>query len=293
MSLQHPTIGFVGLGAMGRSMALNLVRAGYSVVAFDVAPEPVDECVKAGATASASVPELVDRSDVVLTSLPTPEVFVHVAETEMVPNARDGQIFVDLGTVMPSDVRRLAEAFRQRSASLLDAPVSGGVRGAAAGDLRIFVGGRPDAFERVRPVLRVLGDPDFILHCGDAGAGQQVKFVNQMAMGLSAAAHLEALSLGVGAGIDADLLARALGGTDGWRSQLAAIARAIDAGHGNEVGIKAGQFRYFLGEAQDLGLRLPITEALHAFCADGERIVVEANRPSPSFWHELTKGGRD
>lgn len=281
-------IGFIGLGAMGGAMARNLIAAGYSVLGFDL---DASKIAAAGVEASDSAADVARRSEVVLTSLTNSDVFVQVVERDLLPHVKPGQVLIDVGTVMPADVRRLAGKIAASGGVLLDVPVSGGVRGAAAGTLRMFAGGDEQQVQRVWPILEVLGDPATIVYCGPSGAGQIVKFVNQMAMGLSAAAHLESLALGVRAGIDAEILARAIGGDANWRARFNDIAQQVASGSGNDVGVKFGQLMYFITEARQLDLALPLTHALHDFCEAGERITQEANRLSPSFWHELLKGG--
>lgn len=286
---EPPTLGFIGLGAMGGAMARNLVAGGHDVIVFDLDAERIQQCVDAGARAATSTIEVVQQASVIFTSLTNSDVYVQVAENDLLPHASSGQIFVDLGTVMPEQIQRFADAFAAKGAHLLDTPVSGGVKGAEQGTLRLFVGGDEAILEQIRPLLTSLGDPNYIVYCGPSGSGQVVKFVNQMAMGLSSAAHLESLALGVKAGIDPSILARALGGDAGWREQLKQIAQQIDADNGDNVGVKFGQIPYFQAVANATDLSLPLSDALYAFCEPGERIVMEANRLSPSFWHELMK----
>lgn len=286
------TLGFIGLGQMGGPMAHNLVKAGYAVRVYDLAPEKVQACVAAGATAALDAASVVPACDLVLTSLPYSHTFVSVAEEVLLPHAREGQIFVDLGTVKVAETQRLAAHFADRGAVLLDVPVSGGHGGAVAGTLRMFGGGDRTTFERLRPILAVLGDPAHIVYCGPSGMGQVVKGVNQLGMGLAAAAGLEAVAFGMLAGGDPEVMAEAIaqgvGGDSGWRKRIRETAAAVQAGRGEEIGIKFGQLAYFMEAAASMGFELPISRALHAFCQDGDLVAVEANRPSPSFWRELT-----
>jgi len=286
-----PTLGFIGLGAMGGAMAGNVVAAGHSVIGFDLNSDSMQSALDAGIIAGETAADVVQRSEIVFTSLTNSEVFVKVAEDELLPNARAGQVFIDCGTVMPDDVRRLSTAMGNEGAHLLDVPVSGGVGGARSGQLRMFAGGDKAVFDRVLPILTVIGDPDRIIYCGGSGSGQVVKFVNQMSMGLSHAAMLESLALGTRAGIDLHVLSKALGGKTGWRSQFQHVAERIAAGEAEDVGVKFGQIHYFQAIAKQMGLSLPLSNALYMFCKDGERIVMEANRLSPSFWREIMKGG--
>lgn len=283
-------LGFIGLGSMGGAMARNLSKAGHSVRVYDLEAAKIAACVEVGGMAADSAAGVVSGAEVVFSSLTDSATSVKVAEEQLLPAATAGQIFIETGTVMPAETRRLAAALAEKGATWLDVPVSGGANGAEQGVLRLFGGGDEAAFEQVRPLLEVIGDPQFIVYCGPSGQGQIVKFVNQMAAGLSAAAHLEALALGVKAGVPAELLRRALGGApSGWRSRLDGIARRIAQDDGKNVGVKYGQMAYFLAAAEELGLELPLSRALHDFCAEGELLCTEANRLSPSFWHELMK----
>ena len=191
-----PALGFIGLGAMGGPMARNLLAAGYALTGFDIDADRLDATVEAGAACGDSAADVVQRSEVVLTSLRSSAVWVEVAEAALVPNAREGQAFIDLGTVAPPETRRLAAAFAERGASLLDVPVSGGPGGSTSGTLRMFAGGDRAVYERCRPILEVLGDPERVVYMGPSGAGQVAKGVNQLAMGLADAAYLEAIALG-------------------------------------------------------------------------------------------------
>jgi len=286
-----PRIGFIGLGAMGRPMTANLLEAGYSVLAYDINPARLEEARVAGASAAAHIAEVVAGADVVLTCLPSSESFVEVAQRHLLPGARAGQVFIDVGTTTPPETRRLAGEFAARGAVLMDAPVSGGPQGVQNRALRIFAAGPRDVFERIRPVLEALGGPHFITWCGESGCGQVVKGVNQLMMALAQAAYIEAVAFGLRAGVDAAILASAVGG-EGWlRKDFLGVARRIAAGEGEHLGVKFRELPYFLREAREKGFRLPLTETLFAFCDAGQRIVIDDNRPAPSFFHELMIAG--
>lgn len=283
----RPRLGVIGLGQMGGPMARNLAQAGYTVHVHDLDPQKISACADDGAVAADDAAAVVSVSDVVFTSLPDSHVWVEVAEGDLLPNARDGQIFIDLGTVEVSETQRLAREFAQKGATLLDVPVSGGHGGAVAGTLRMFAGGDRATFDRVRPILEVLGEPAHIVYCGRSGMGQVVKGVNQLGMGLATAAGLEAVAFGILAGADPDAIAAGVGADSGWRGRIRDTVRAIEAGRAERLGVKFGQLMYFVKAAEELGFDLPLSRALHAFCEDGELVALEANRPSPSFWREL------
>lgn len=278
-------LGFLGLGAMGQPMVRNLVNAGYTVNVYDVRSERIDASVAAGAVAAPDAATVVAQSDVVLTSLPSSESFVELAESHLLPGARAGQVFVDLGTVTPPETRRLAVEFASRGAALLDAPVSGGPKGASDGTLYIFVGGDETVACQCWSIFEVLGN--HVTYCGPSGAGQVAKGVNQLTMGLRAAAYLEAIAFGVRGGLDPALIATAVGGAGDLRGPLRQIAERIAQGAGEHVGVKFRELPYYLREAEESGFKLPLTETLYAFCDAGERVVIDDSRPAPSFWHEL------
>ena len=283
-----PTLGFIGLGAMGGQMARRLLGAEHRLVAFDIDAERLAACVGAGAWAAESAVDAVQRSQVVLTSLRSSAVFVEVAEESLVPNARPGQVFIDLGTTEAPETRRLAAALAARGATLLDAPVSGGPGGSQSGTLRIFVGGDEAAYRRCRPILEVLGDPERIVYCGPSGCGQVVKGVNQLAMGLGDAAYLEAIAFGVRAGADPEAIRQGVGGDEGWRAHFAALAKRVLDGTAETCWVKFPELPYFLAEAREKGFEPPLTRALYEFCRAAERSYRDnMGRPTVSFWHEL------
>ncbi len=282
-------LGFIGLGQMGGPMARNLAAAGFTLHVFDLVPERIDACVEVGAVAADDVASVVTQSQIVFTSLPHSPVFVEVAERQMLPHACERQIFVDLSTVNVEETRRLASLFSECGASLLDVPVSGGHVGAEAGTLRMFGAGDRDVFASVKGLLEVMGDPDHIVYCGESGMGQVVKGVNQLGMGLAAAASLEAVAFGLLAGADPQAIVDGVGGDTGWRHRVVQTVQAVLAHRAETIGIKFGQLEGFLDSAERCGFALPISRALYEFCKDGERCVMEANRLSPSFWRELSK----
>lgn len=272
---------------MGGAMALNLVRAGWTVRVFDIDAGKIGALADAGAQVATSAAEAASGAPIVLASLPHSEVSVRVMETELLPVAHEGQVFVELGTVVPAEQRRLAAAFAGRGAALLDVPVSGGPGGAESAQLLMFAGGDRETFDNVLPVLESLGSR--ITYCGPRGHGQIVKCVNQLGMGLANAAAVESLAFGVRAGVDAEVLAQAVGAESGWRKLLASLAERIAAGDGETISVKAGQFEYFLDEARRKGFTMPITEALDAFLEGAEPVTREANRMAASFWRELNR----
>ena len=290
-SQQLPRIGFIGLGNMGGRMAKNLHNAGYLLIGYDIDTEKCEVLAATGANAGEDTTEVVKNSDVVMTSLRSSEVFCSVAERHFIPNARDGQVFIDLGTTEVERTRSLAAALTEKGAVLIDAPVSGGPHGSETGTLRIFVGGEASAVEKCRPILEVLGEPAYIVYCGPSGSGQIVKGVNQLAMGLGAAAYMEAMAFGVCAGVDPIAIRDVVGMGSGWRGEFDRIAKRIIDGEGKRLVVKYPELPYFLAAAKAAGFEIPLTEALYEFCKNGDYEMLDnMNRSSRSFWHELTKG---
>lgn len=282
--------GVVGLGGMGSGIASSLVRAGHEVLAYDIDSARMTAVVAAGAQAGTGVPQLCEQCDVVVLSLPTSHVAVRVMETELVPHAREGLTVVDMGTTLVEETRRLASVFRERGASLLDAPVSGGTKGAEEGALLIFVGGSKPDVERVGPVLNALGTR--VTYCGESGAGQVTKAVNQLCMGLVDAAFLEATAFGVNGGVEPSVLVEAIGGTDGFRAQFARIASRVARGEGDGFDVKYAELDYFLEFARSRSMPSPMLEALSSFMKQfPARARDNMNRPYPPLWSALVPGG--
>jgi 2-hydroxy-3-oxopropionate reductase len=210
---EKPTVGFIGLGIMGRPMARNVLAAGFELVVYDLMSEPVNELVGAGATAASSPAEIATASDVVLLCLPdSPDVEAAMTGGQgLLAGTRPGQIVVDMSTISPVTARALAEKAAAQDVTLLDAPVSGGQVGAANGTLSIMVGGDAGALEEVRPILSAMGKT--ILHLGDSGAGQVAKACNQLVIAVTIEAVAEAMVLAAKAGVDpAKVRAALLGG---------------------------------------------------------------------------------
>jgi len=197
-----PSIGLIGLGIMGRPMARNLLRAGYPLVVHDVDRAGVDALVAEGATAGTTPRGVADATDVLITMLPdSPQVReVYLGPDGALESLRPGWLAIDMSSIAPSTARELATRATAGGAEILDAPVSGGDKGAIAGTLSIMVGGTAAGFERALPILSAMGKT--IVHVGPAGAGQVVKVCNQVVVAVVIEAVSEALVLGAKAGVD-------------------------------------------------------------------------------------------
>lgn len=201
-----PTIGVIGLGNMGRGMALNLLRAGFPVVAYDIQPAAVETLVQAGARRAASVRELGAACDTVLVVVLTyPQAEAVVLGSDGVATMlRPGGTVIVSSTIAPHQARELGAALTARGLRFVDAPVTGGRVGAEAGTLSILVGAEPTDFEAQRPALAAMGAN--LYYCGPVGAGQTAKMCNQLMAGAALAATAECLALAAASGMDRRLL---------------------------------------------------------------------------------------
>ncbi|HSG45459.1 MAG TPA: NAD(P)-binding domain-containing protein [Anaerolineales bacterium] len=195
-------VGYIGLGLMGKSMALNILKAGFPVVVHNRSQAAVDELVAEGAVRASSPKEVAEQVDVVFTNLPdSPDVeLIALGENGIIEGAHDGLIFVDNSTIKPASARMIAEKLSAKNAFALDAPVSGGDIGAKNGTLTIMVGGDASALEKVRPVFESVGKT--ITHVGEAGAGQVAKAANQIMVAAQMVAMGELLVFSKKAGVD-------------------------------------------------------------------------------------------
>jgi 2-hydroxy-3-oxopropionate reductase len=205
-------IGFIGLGLIGKPMARNLLKAGYTVAVFNRSRAAMDELAQEGATVTASPKDVAERSDVVITALPdSPDVEDVLTRADGVfAGARPGMLLIDMGTISPLVSQTLAQQAVALGIDMLDAPVSGGDVGAREGTLSIMVGGEAHALDRARPIFDVLGKT--ITHCGGHGAGQVVKACNQIVVAGVIEAIGEALVLGSKAGVKPETIVQVLSG---------------------------------------------------------------------------------
>lgn len=199
-------VGFVGVGTMGKLMAVNLLKRHFQVTAFDLNPAPVEELLELGAERASSSAEAAAAGDVVITMLPSSP---HVEEAVLGPGGvlegmRPGSVLVDMSTIDPLVSKRVAEQVTARGFRMLDAPVSGGSVGARDATLTIMVGGPKDLFERCKPVLEAMGKN--VIYCGENGMGEVVKVVNNLIAGVSMAVTAEAYNIGLRAGADPKVL---------------------------------------------------------------------------------------
>ena len=205
-------IGFIGLGIMGKPMAKNLVKAGYSLVVNDINMEAVAELVAAGAAEAGNAKEVASQSDVVVTMLPnSPHVqTVVLGEGGVAEGAKEGLIVVDMSSISPIVSREVAAELAKKGVVMLDAPVSGGEPKAIDGTLAIMVGGPEETFSKVEPILQVMGGSVTLV--GEIGSGNTTKLANQIMVAANIAGMSEALVLATKADVDPEKVFKAIRG---------------------------------------------------------------------------------
>ncbi len=195
-------VGYIGLGLMGKSIARNILKAGFPLVVHNRSRAAVDELVSEGAASATSPKEVAEQVDVIFTNLPdTPDVEkVVLGEHGIIEGTHDGLIYIDNSTIKPTSARMISEKLSKNNVFALDAPVSGGDIGAKNGTLTIMVGGDASALEKVMPIFMVMGKT--VTHVGDSGAGQVAKAANQIMVAAQMVAMGELLVFSKKAGVD-------------------------------------------------------------------------------------------
>lgn len=269
-------IGFIGLGAMGRPMALHLVKAGHALAVYARRPEAAQPLVDAGAVLRESPAAVAAASEVVFTIVTTGSDVEAVAlgEGGLIHGAKPGCVLVDMSTIAPGTARRIAARLAERGIDMIDAPVSGGEQGAINATLAIMAGGQAVVLERVRPLLEKLGRT--LVHIGPNGAGQVAKACNQMIMVSCIEACAEAVRLANASGVDAARVVKALsGGSAGSRvlELFGGKMAARDFKAGVEARLHHKDFGILMNETAALGLAAPVAgqvwQQLNALMANG------------------------
>lgn len=220
-------VGFIGLGGIGKPMAINVAKAGFELTVHDLRDQPLEELRRHGARVAASAREVAAASDIVLASLPSNDASRDVAfgPDGVLAGAEAGDIYIELSTISPEVVHVIAAHAAEKEITVLDAPVSGSVAQRREGTLSVMVGGDPAALNRAMPVLQAFGDRVF--HVGESGAGATVKLVNNLLAGIGMVATMEALVLGVKAGLSVevlqDVISASSGGSPMFRSMVERI----------------------------------------------------------------------
>lgn len=243
-------IAFIGLGNMGGPMATNLLKAGHALRVFDLVPDAVATAVSHSAVAATSARDTLAGAEIVISMLPASRHVegLYLGTEGILPLIPDGALVIDCSTIAPAVAKKVSEAAAGRALAMLDAPVSGGTAGAAAGTLTFIVGGANDALERARPILNAMGKN--IFHVGDSGAGQVAKLCNNMALGVIMAVTGEALALGAAHGLDPAVLSQMMAVSTGrsWATEVcnpwpgvlenAPASRGYTGGFGTDLMLK-------------------------------------------------------
>lgn len=264
MATDALTIGFVGTGVMGRSMAAHLLSAGHRLKVFTRTREKAQALLEAGAIWSASAGEAAEDADVVITMVGYPQDVeeIYLGERGIVARAKPGAVLIDMTTSSPKLAQRIASAAAQRGVAALDAPVSGGDVGAREAKLVIMVGGEEEAFARVRPVLALMGQN--IARLGGPGAGQFCKMANQIAVAVGMLAWAEALAFAASAGLDPQQVwASISGGAAGSWAMTNLAPRALDGNYAPGFYVKhiLKDIRIALDSAAEVGAAVPGLDA--------------------------------
>jgi len=274
--MERKKVGFIGLGVMGKPMALNLLKVGYPLTVWNRTRSKADELLTMGASWSDSPKEVAEKSDVMITMVTdSPDVEeVVLGPQGVIQGAHTGLILIDMSTISPTVARRVAEELSRKGVKMLDAPVSGGELGAKEAALSIMVGGPKDIFEECLPIFKALGKR--ITYMGPNGMGQTAKLCNQVICALNIQAVCEGLMLGARAGLDLKKLLEVVtaGAASSWMlSNLGPKMMGRDFRPGFKIRHQQKDLRLVLSFAAELGLPLPgtalVQQMLRAVEAEG------------------------
>lgn len=263
-------IGFIGLGNMGGPMAANLAKAGFAVTAFDLSDAALAQARGQGVATVSSAREAAEGAQVLVSMLPASRHVedLYLGADGLLAALARGTLVIDCSTIAPASAQKVAQAAAALGLEMLDAPVSGGTAGAAAGTLTFIVGGDAPVLDRARPVLDAMGKN--IFHMGAAGAGQVAKLCNNMALGVIMAVTGEALALGVAHGLDPSTLSKMMAVSTGrsWATEVcnpwpgvlsnAPASRGYSGGFGNDLMLK--DLGLAVEAAMSMGATVPLGE---------------------------------
>ncbi len=256
--MQH--IAFIGLGNMGGPMAINLVKSGYAVRGFDLSPEALAHFADHGGSAVRSVAEAIDGADTIITMLPAGKhvAGLYLGAEGLCATLPQGTLVIDCSTIDAQTAREVGRVAEHSGLCFIDAPVSGGTAGAAAGTLTFMVGGDAANVDAARPLLSAMGKR--IFHAGDIGAGQIAKACNNMLLGILMAGTAEALAMGVKNGLDPAVLSEIMASSSGrnWALELynpwPGVMENAPASHGYQGGFMSELMLKDLGLAEEMAL---------------------------------------
>jgi 2-hydroxy-3-oxopropionate reductase len=270
-------IGFIGLGIMGKPMAKNLLKAGYSLMVYDIVPEALNELVAAGARAGTSAREVAAQAEVVITMLPnSPHVKAAVLGKDgVLEGIQPGAIFVDMSSIAPAASQELAAALAKKGVPMLDAPVSGGEPKAVNATLAIMVGGPEEAFNAVKDILARMGSSVTLV--GGVGSGNVTKLANQIIVALNIAAVAEAMVLATKAGVEPERVFQAIRSGLAGSTVMEAKMPMILAGNfkpGFRIELHIKDLMNAMDTAHELGVPIPLSaqvlEIMQALRVDGK-----------------------
>lgn len=261
-------IGFIGLGIMGKPMARNLMKAGYSLIVYDINPAPVGELIKEGAVKANSSKEVAAKCELVITMLPdSPDVEAAILGKDgALEGARPGLIIIDMSSINPFVSQKIEKEVSAKGVRMLDAPVSGGEPKAIDGTLAIMVGGDKVLFDECKEILSAMGKS--IVHVGAIGAGGITKLANQIIVAINIEAVGEALVLAQKAGLDPELVFEAIKGGLAGSTVLNAKAPMVmnrNFNPGFKIKLHRKDLNNALTTARDLGVALPVTGLVQQF----------------------------
>lgn len=269
-------IGFIGLGIMGKPMARNLMKAGHTVIVYDIVKENTEVMVEEGASERNSAREVAEECKVIITVLPnSPHVRAAVmGKNGVLEGASAGSILIDMSSIAPQVSKEISEACEEQGIEMLDAPVSGGEPKAIDGTLSIMVGGKEEVFKQVYDILMAMGGS--AVYCGEIGAGNTTKLANQIIVALNIAAVSEAFMLSTKAGVDPDKVFNAIrGGLAGSTVMNAKIPMIMERNFkpGFKIDLHIKDLNNALDTGHEIGVPLPLTanvmEMLQKLHADG------------------------
>ena len=275
--MNNGTIGFIGLGVMGKPMAKNLVRKGYSLIVFDIKPEPVAELVEMGAKSGCSPADVASKSDIVITMLPNSPHVVSVISGKdgVLEGLAAGKLIIDMSSISPVISRKMAALAAEKGIEFLDAPVSGGEPKAIDGTMSIMVGGKEEVFESVKDILLSMGASAVLI--GEIGAGNICKLANQILVAMHLASVSEAMVFAEKAGVDPEKVYQAIrGGLAGSTVLDAKMDRILDRNFkpGGPIWMHTKDLLNVRDAALEIDAPIPMTtqilEAMKACKCDGK-----------------------
>jgi 2-hydroxy-3-oxopropionate reductase len=270
-------IGFIGLGIMGKPMAKNLLKAGYSLLVHDIVQGPVDEVVAAGGEKAGSPKEVAEQVEMIITMLPnSPHVKeVALGENGIIDGAKKGTIYIDMSSIAPLVAQEVGKKLAEKGVVMFDAPVSGGEPKAIDGTLAVMVGGPEKEFGKVKEILDVMGGSVTLV--GELGSGNTTKLANQVIVALNIAAMSEAMVLATKAGVDPEKVFNAIrGGLAGSTVLDAKVPLALEGNFkpGFRIELHIKDLNNALETAHGIGVPIPLTgqvmEIMQALKVDGK-----------------------